>query len=314
MSGPALRYADEPRAARLGASEVAAVLGLSPWQTAFGVWSRKLGAADAPETGVTRRGRYLESAVLDWLRDDLDAEMFLGGPFDSPWVVSANGRWPHVGCHPDAYVRPEGKPWQGAEAKTARAAREWGDADDAVPPGYWLQAQVGLALTGLPLWHLAVYLPIAEKFRRYPIAPDTATTCEALDRCEAWWDRHVTRDEPPEPDASDEARRWLLSTYPRAITPLRDATDAEALLAREVADLRVSIREAETRERAVSARLTAAIGEAEGLRLPGGGRVTWRAQTTERIDVARVRAEHPEVARACTARTETRVLRVSMED
>ena len=314
-SGPTVRYADEPRVARLGSSEVAAVLGLSKWKTAFGVWAAKVGLPGTDSTdsdGPRRVGRYMESGILRWLADDLGAELVPAGGYDTPWVVSA--RWPFVGCHPDGYLLHAGAAqphirWGLAEAKTASAP--W--PDDDVPPGYWIQCQVGMALTGLPACDLGVLWPIARAFSRRRIEPDDKTTHEVLERVSAWWERHVVREEPPAVDASDDARRWLLSAYPRERAPLREATAEEATLAREVARLRAEIRERQDTERGLAHRLEAAIGDHGGLTLPGG-RATWRAQTSKRVDVTRLRAERPEVADEFTTATETRVLRVSIKE
>lgn len=52
------------------ASKVAAILGLSPWDSPRSMWHRMHG--DLPreeETGVMKRGHYLEPAILAWWRD-----------------------------------------------------------------------------------------------------------------------------------------------------------------------------------------------------------------------------------------------------
>ena len=86
-----LATAAEPRTARLGASEVAAALGLSPWQTPFQVWARKCGLTEsAADDSVQRRGRYLEPGVLAWLHDDTGADALLAGStHDAPWVSAS---------------------------------------------------------------------------------------------------------------------------------------------------------------------------------------------------------------------------------
>jgi putative phage-type endonuclease len=52
------------------ASDVAALCGLSPWKSALEVWAEKTGYANhRAETGLMRRGRWLEPAVLEALRE-----------------------------------------------------------------------------------------------------------------------------------------------------------------------------------------------------------------------------------------------------
>ena len=183
-----------------------------------------------------------------------------------------------------------------------------------MPPSYWIQCQVGLALTGLPAWELGVLHTLSETFQRHTIAPDVETTREMLERASAWYEAHVVGGDPPAVDGSDDARRWILSRHPRETIALRQATAEEADLVREVARLRAEIRELDAEEKAAAARLTLAIGDAAGFELPGGGgRATWKAQSTSRIDVARLRAERPDVAAEFTSTTESRVLRVPKE-
>ena len=313
MTGPTLTLAAEPRSARLGASEVAAVLGLSPWRTPFGVWAAKCGGLEsAAETPVTRGGHYLEAGLLRWLGDEVGAAaVVLGEPFDGPAVVHPGGRWPHVSAHPDGYVLVAGA-WLCAEVKTARQAAEWGDGPDDVPAHYWLQAQVQATLAGLGV-RLGAYLALREEFRVYALTPDPETLAEALDRAEDWWLRHVVGDLPPDIDGSDDARRWLLARHPVHRSPLRAATAVEAELVRALADAKEDRKGAEAEEARLSALVQAAIGDAEGIQLDGG-RATWKAQSSGRVDIARLKKERPDLAAEFTTTTTTRVLRVAMEE
>ena len=164
------------------------------------------------------------------------------------------------------------------------------------------------------MWHLAVLHTMADEFCRYELRPDVDTASEMLQRAEAWWARHVLAGDPPPVDGSGDARKWLLSRYPREREPLRLATAAEAMWAEEVARLRADAKRIASEEKAAAARLTAAIGAAEGVDLGGGRRVTWRAQSSNRIDVGRLRAEEPGMAARFAVETITRVLRVPEEE
>lgn len=320
MTGPALIRSAEPRSARIGASDVAAVLGLSPWRTPFGVWaSKQPNAETSGDTPVTRRGHYLEAGLLRWLGDEVGAlQVVPGDPFDGPWVVAAEGRWPHVGVHPDGYLLlppaegDGGTGWHAGEIKTARQGAEWGEGPEEYPPHVWIQVQVQAAVSGLRV-RLGAYLPLSEQFRVYAVEPDPVTAAEMLDRAEAWYVRHVLGDEPPPLDGSDDARRWLLSRFPRHRQPLRPATDAEAGLVRELAAAKAALRAAEAEEKRLAALVQAAIGDAEGVELVGG-KATWKAQNNSRVDVKRLQAEAPEVAAQYTTTTLTRVLRVSVTE
>jgi putative phage-type endonuclease len=316
VTRPRLTLAAEPRTARLGASEVAAVLGLSPYRTPFGVWASKTQAAEPePETASQRRGRILEPALLDWLREEVGALEVSRETQDahSPWVVSPD--WPHLGCHPDGVLRWADGREAGAEIKTARHGHEWGETADAIPPAYAVQVQVCLALVRvLPEWRLGAYLPVRDELRAYtvlPWAPDLVR--ELLQRAEDWWRQHVQADCPPPIDGSEDARRWLLSRYPGARTALREASPEEVDLVRALARARDAARAAEAELGRLESRVKQAIGDAEGVALPNG-RATWKMQESSRVDVTRLRAEQPDLAARYSTTQATRVLRVSLQE
>ena len=51
--------------ASIGGSEIAAILGLSPWRTALDVWREKvLGAEPQPDSPALALGRRFEAALL----------------------------------------------------------------------------------------------------------------------------------------------------------------------------------------------------------------------------------------------------------
>ena len=311
---PCFETADEPRGARLGASEVAAVLGLSNFRSPMDVWARKLGLVErSPDSAVTKRGRYLEPGLLDWLGDELGAqETRRGEPFDSPWIVSSS--FPHVGCHPDGYLwLDDEQRWIGAELKTARNASEWGDEGDAIPPAYWCQVQVCLALTGLPEWAVGVYLPLHERFRVYRLTLDTRVVPALLRRAAEWWEAHVLAEEPPALDGSKAAREWLLSQHPRHVEPLREATEEEEGLTRALSEIKAQQKALKVEHDRLAVDLQALIGGAEGVTFDGG-KATWKAQQRTALNQRRLRDERPDVWAEYSETTTTRVLRVRVKE
>lgn len=73
------------RQSRLGGSEIAAVLGLSPWQSRFSLWHQKLGyVAPQADDPLLTAGRYLEPAIAQWWADQ-----------HPEFVVRETGTWVH---------------------------------------------------------------------------------------------------------------------------------------------------------------------------------------------------------------------------
>lgn len=122
----------------LGASDMAAILGLDPFRTGYDVWLEKTGRVQ-PKLGdeTTDAGQRFEEAVLEWASERL-GPIQRGPTFRVPELCLI--------AHPDGLVVATGDP---VEAKTAGLfgplAEEWGDDEtDEVPPRVIIQAQVQL--------------------------------------------------------------------------------------------------------------------------------------------------------------------------
>ncbi len=137
------------------ASKVAAVLGLSPWESRFSLYFRMAGQLEAkPETAATRRGHYLEDAVATWLADQYPHLRF---GRTGTWVSKAR---PWQCATPDRIARDGRRAVAVAEVKTAADSDEWGpDGSDEIPPMYRAQVVWQMDCLGLPAAYVAVLLP-----------------------------------------------------------------------------------------------------------------------------------------------------------
>ncbi|RUV17879.1 MULTISPECIES: lambda-exonuclease family protein [unclassified Mesorhizobium] len=126
----------EARREDVTASDAAALLGIHPYKTAFELWAEKTGRkVEAEENKILRRGRLLEYAAIDMLREDYP-----------DWEIthSYNNRYfrhveAHLGATPDAFVRIPGRKGQGIiQIKTASdfSVKSWIDAEtrEITPP------------------------------------------------------------------------------------------------------------------------------------------------------------------------------------
>jgi putative phage-type endonuclease len=260
----------------LGASEVAAVLGLSPFASAWDVWVRKTDP-EAPASGddsARARGRRLESAVLDWMSEDARMDRRCIPPhtvFQGPesWAL----------CTPDdLYHRPQHPDEWGMEAKTDRDADGWGPAGDprGVPVYYALQAHWCMYCTGAERWDVGVYLPIVDDWRRYTLERDPKVEQVLVERCGEWWERHVVQGLVPDMTASPAATAWLSRRFRAGRAPLRAATPAEEALVRQHVAAKLRVAGAEIERDKIANQLRQSIGDAEGL-IFRGGKATWKA-------------------------------------
>lgn len=227
----------------VGASEVAAILRVSPWVSEYTAWARITGREPSgPESDAMRRGSSLEAHVLSEYGHALRHR---GEPVDvlhMHLATIAHPSIPWARCSPDGITGPD----TGVEAKTISESAGWTrddwtevrayrDADGVMPAGYALQVYWTLAVTGARWWDLAVYGPTLDRLRVIRVHADPEAQTALLRRVGAWYDRHVTGDVAPDLDASDAARRAVSEAYARAAAERdpgeRPATEAE----REVA-------------------------------------------------------------------------------
>lgn len=284
-----------------GASEVAVILGLSSFKTAYELWAERTGRTPREDLSASpdiRRGNHLEAGILAMMGDELGCEVVPGPRVHEPAIVAPDVS-PYAGCHPDGYIA-RGGAWEGLEAKAPRRADGWGDEGDDVPPAYWLQCQACMALTGLETWHLGALL--YGEVRIHSLAYDHDVARAALARCDAWWARHVIAGEEPPVDASRAASAEIARRVRKGAE--RPATEKEAALVRRYAELGAATKQAETEREAVKVELLRAICAEPARLVIGAGKGAWGLTpiaTAGRVtvDLDALRSSFPDAYAAC---------------
>ena len=156
------------RAHGLGGSEIAAVLGLSPWESAFSLWHRKTGAAAAiPDNDLLRWGRILEPVIVaEYARRHPKRQVTY-----QPGAMWRNNTRPWQILSPDALAED-----RIFEAKTARDNLGWGEeGTDEVPIYYRCQTLWYLDGFGLDRADIGVLIGGSD-YREYTVtaSPDEA--------------------------------------------------------------------------------------------------------------------------------------------
>lgn len=155
----------EARRTRLGGSEIAAVIGLSPWESPFSLWHRKAGnvpaAADNP---AMEWGRLLEPVVRDKFMREHGITRMIRGTYvhrTLPWMLA----------NPDGLYR-DGHRRALVEIKTTARADGWGPAGtDEIPVHYACQVRWYLGVLGIDRATLAVLIGGSD-YREYVIEQD----------------------------------------------------------------------------------------------------------------------------------------------
>ena len=279
-----------PTQQNLGASEVAAALDLSPWQSSWDLWARKTGRLMGDtDSDVMRAGRLLEPVVLTL------AEEKLGLLEREPQTLRIDGS--PIVCHLDAFTA---KGHQPVEAKTAGMygplVGNWGEeGSDDIPDYYWVQLGCYVRATGAEVGHLAALLG-GRGFMVYTCPADPELMDQIVNRVGEWGDTHVVGDRPPANSLPS----------PEVLQRLR-RTEATVDLPEEALEWFEKWEEAreerlrfEKIEEEMWGRGAAFLGDAMCGRLPSGRIAGYSEYVARALDQKALREMLPEVAREFT--------------
>ncbi|MFJ1695736.1 YqaJ viral recombinase family protein [Streptomyces sp. NPDC088252] len=164
------------RAAGIGGSEIAAVMGISPYESRFSLWHRKQGLiAPVEESEEMYWGKVHEPAICD--------RFALNHP---DWAVCESATYAAPGypwqiANPDRVLHPRNKPEEWVppavlEAKTARDDHGWGKpGTDEIPVHYRAQCLWYMDVLGARRCDVAVLIAGSE-YREYVVDYDQAET------------------------------------------------------------------------------------------------------------------------------------------
>lgn len=295
----------EDRRKGIGASDVAAILGLSPWATATDIYWTKTAGTAFSGNAATDMGNTLEPAILARAEAEL-------GPLARDVVVQ----------HPTLEFcrsRLDGQlldTLQPVEAKTAgivnympREIREqWGEDDtDEVPMGYLVQVQFQIACTGADLAYLYALLG-GRGFARFRIIRNDRLIAGMMSKVEAFW-ASVLAGTPPDPSAPVPME--ILKTVRREPT-IRATVPVD--IVRDWDAAKAALKEATEAEKTAKARLLESLGEAEIGDVDDGRVVKFMEQRVggSRIDAAALKTSWPDIYKQVEKPAAmTRVLRVT---
>ncbi|KFF31670.1 YqaJ viral recombinase family protein [Bifidobacterium bombi] len=247
----------------VGGSDMAAIMGLSPYKSPYALWLERTGRSDPEDLSgkwAIQRGNVLEGELRKRFRREHPELTVVGGTDMSLRSVAH----PCMQASLDGYIwDPASKSYGVLEIKTANAyrAKDW-QADDGslhAPAYYLAQVTHYMAVTG---WTWGVFYadlgsgePVEVRFER-----DEQDVAAVIKAAEEFWG-YVQRDEPPELTGSD-----VDDVYPQDDGQI-EQTDDEVF--RRACDEYLSrskeLSKAKTARDEVAATIKTLIGEHQGL-------------------------------------------------
>lgn len=188
----------------LGGSEIAGILGISPWESPYTIWARKrheIGPLD--ESEPMRWGTVLEQPIAQEWSDRYGIDSYQPPPI----TIYRSKACPIALSSPDRLAE-NNTAWLEIKNVGRFKLDDW---DEGIPDYYWAQAQWQLAVSGLALCHV-VALVGGQDLRWRRVNADPKWQADAFEQAEAFWQR-VQSGQAPEVDASEATRKALSTRY-----------------------------------------------------------------------------------------------------
>lgn len=264
------------------ASEIATLLGISPFDSPFNLFWQKAGAIPDDYDNVRMSlGRHLEPWIAERFSEARDFLFEPGGLYASiarPWqMATPDGRlYDSLDCgHDEQCLHPCSSPVAVWEGKTSGTYDEWGDDGSDEIPAY-IRAQVlwQMDVMGVGIGYVTCLFLASQQIRTYVIDYDVADV--DLMRLEAvrFLDR-VQAQDPPPIDAHHATTAAL-----RCLFPDVDEDETATIpddLAREYEHVREMYEHAKERKTGVENRLRQAMGASKYATTAEGGKVASRS-------------------------------------
>lgn len=206
----------------IGASDVAALLGFSHWQTPWELWAEKSGNLIVPEKSneAISLGHDLEPWLIAQAPALLNVEVTR-----TPHMLYAHGEHDWRRASPDAFASDAAL----VEAKTAKLAG-WGDPegweDGGIPLGYELQGRWQMHVMNRPKVHFVALVAGLGRITR-TITRDLPLEYDLVQQVSEWRQEHLIEGAEPAIDGRDLAA--LNQRYRRTGGEEKDLTPTDAL-------------------------------------------------------------------------------------
>lgn len=313
------------RKSGIGGSDVAAILGLSPWRTALDVYKDKIGETEkeAASSEAVHFGTALEDLIAKEFQTRTGMKVQkVNHQFsdkDSPWMIANIDRaiinrdiakrvWPLIDPTADEIDKYGNRPLTtdiALECKTCNAfkANQWSPSqeedikkglvladDHEIPIYYETQLQWYCGVLKLRGMYLSVLIGGCD-YRIYWV-PFNPSVFEILkQKCSEFWHEHVLKRVPPEPATTED----VVAMFPQS-NGLSIEADQEMVLAYgEYSRINGEIKNLTKQLEEYKKRIATGMKENEILTVGGEKVLTFKTQSRRTLDTKSIKEEDPDL-------------------
>ncbi len=270
----------------IGSSDVAGILGMSPWETAIDVYLSKtqpITAAVAKMKPALEWGMRKEPAIAAAIRDHYGWHLERSRLYTHP-------KYEFLIANPDREIWNEhnarfSRSRECCEIKTSAWAADWGEVDTAeIPTNYWLQTQHQMAVCDFDTCWVFVLIGSSD-FRRYRVDRDPGYLDMVIGPLQDFW-AMVQAKTPPEPDWQHPAVLDSIKALyqPKADEVIDLPADADILVS-EYIKTGGEIQSLELHRESMKARLIERMKGAAVGRLPSGKEIRYTTRSKAGYEV-----------------------------
>lgn len=289
----------QSRKGGIGSSEVATLLGISPWDTPYKLWLRKTGRIheEEQETFLMKAGHYLEDAISKFCADETGLEIIKAS---SAEFVVVNKDKPYLRVSPDRFAWPHGASHSPSNRVIIECKSTQKDIDpENIPPHWFVQIMYQLGVCELETAANA-WLTQGRSFGYKWITFDADFYKDVIEaEVERFWSDNVLGDkEPALSDISD-----VLLKYPKQeVGKILNASDELLDKYNELKETNAEIKRLNAIKDAAEEYIKMTMRDAESVVLPATEETpsrtlfTWKAtKASEKFDVAAFKSENGEL-------------------
>jgi putative phage-type endonuclease len=290
----------------IGGSDVAAMLGLSPYKTPVQLWAEKVGLQQLSQKDQLhlRFGRHLEPFLAQ------EYEKGTGLLTEAPEGPMFHPEHRFMFASIDRLVyKSNGEVATGKSLRTAERVlecktasvfnrKDWGEAGtDQVPAHYLLQCAWYLAISRCEFADIAVLIGNSD-FRVYTVLRDHRLERMLLEQAKKFWQDNVLNCRPPRIKTEKDAR----ILYPKQVTDQIVEADTFTLdLVQKYLQAVRTANLAKDEAEIIKAQIMECIGTAQEVRHCGRPITFWReSKPARRLDLQALRLAHPSIAEEFT--------------
>ena len=264
------------RSTYIGSSDAAAIIGVSPWKSAFQLYQEKIGEYQEEITPfkqkIFNRGKRWESIVIEMLVDELEDRGH------DVQIINRNARYidpehSFLAAEIDLELRIDGE-FVNGEMKTVHpfAAKDWGDeGTDEIPIYYTSQVLHGQMVTGRDKTVVAALIG-ADDLRVHQVNRDDEMIKIIRDAEVSFWCQ-VQHGIPPDPVTADDINRLYRHDCGQVLE-----VDSELLdLVAQASNTKNNLKTVEAHLEVLITQIKARMGEAALLTYNGNKLATWKS-------------------------------------